>query len=388
MRRLSQSPTADGFVQDPYPFYARARAAGALVWWEDYAMPVATTHAAVLAILKDRRFGREAPPAPVPPHLEPFHAIEAHSMLELDPPRHTRLRGLVNRAFTSRAVAALGPGIEALCHALIDAFPEREPFDLLPLYAQRVPVTTIAHLLGVPEADAPDLLRWSHAMVAMYQAGRSRAVEDAAARAAADFAGYLREAIARKRAAPAYDLLSELIAAREAGDRLSEEELVSTAILLLNAGHEATVHAIGNGAAALLAHGLAASGDPDRLVEEALRFDPPLHLFTRRAVEEAEVLGHRFAPGDPVGCLLASANRDPAAHEAPDRFDPAREPRLHAAFGAGIHFCVGASLGRLEMRVALPVLFARRPGLRLAERPRYARSYHFHGLERLMVEAA
>ena len=338
MRRLSQPPTCDAFVQDPYPFYARARAAGPLVWWDEYAMPVATTHAAVLGVLKDRRFGREAPPAPVPPHLAPFQAVEAHSMLELDPPRHTRLRGLVNRAFTSRAVAALGPGIEALCHALIDAFPAGEPFDLLAAYAQPIPVAAIARLLGVPEEDAPALLRWSHAMVAMYQAGRSRAVEDAAARAAAEFAAYLGRAIAAKRAAPTGDLLSELIAAREAGDRLSEEEMVSTAILLLNAGHEATVHAIGNGAAALLAgglaQGLAATGDPDRLVEEALRFDPPLHLFTRYAKEEATLHGHRFAPGDPVGCLLASANRDPAAHDAPDRFDPAREPRLHAAFGA------------------------------------------------------
>jgi hypothetical protein len=192
----------------------------------------------------------------------------------------------VNRAFTSRAVAALGPGIEALCHALIDAFPEREPFDLLPLYAQRVPVATIARLLGVPEADAPDLLRWSHAMVAMYQAGRSRAAEDAAARAASDFAGYLREAIARKRASPACDLLSELIAAREQGDRLSEEELVSTAILLLNAGHEATVHAIGNGVAALLAHGLRAEGNLDRL--EGLEMGR--HGGGRRLAAEAAVL--------------------------------------------------------------------------------------------------
>ena len=371
-------------MQDPYPFYAGARAAGPLVWWDDQAMPMAATHAAVMAVLKDRRFGREAPPAPVPPHLAPFHAIEAHSLLELEPPRHTRLRALVARAFTSRAVSSLAPGLEALCHGLIDAFPEG-PFDLLPAYAERVPVVTIARLLGVPEGDAGDLLRWSHAMVAMYQAGRTRAVEDAASRAASEFASYLRRVVAAKRRAPAGDLLSELIAARDGADRLSEDELVSTVVLLLNAGHEATVHAIANGVALLLARGLGADGDPDALAEEVLRFDPPLHLFTRWAREDAEILGHRFAAGDRVGCLLASAGRDPAAHERPDEFDPTRPPRPHAALGAGIHFCVGAPLARLELRIALPLLFARCPGLALAEPPRYAPTYHFHGLERLLV---
>ena len=384
MRRLSQSPTCDAFVQDPYPFYARARAAGPLVWWDEQSMPVATTFAAVAAILKDRRLGREAPPRPAPPHLAPFEAIEAHSMLELDPPRHTRLRALVARALTSRAVAALAPGIEALCHALIDAFPEG-PFDLLPLYAERVPVLTIARLLGVPDGDADDLVAWSHAMVAMYQAGRTRAVEDAAAAASAEFAAYLRAAVATKRAAPRDDLLSALVAARDGEDRLSEDELISTAILLLNAGHEATVHAIGNGAAASLSRGLRADGDPDALVEEVLRFDPPLHLFTRWAKTDAEILGHRLAAGDEVGCLLASACRDPAAHDRPGAFDPARAPRPHAAFGAGVHFCVGAPLARLEMRIALPILLARCPALRPVEPPRYAPTWHFRGLERLIV---
>ena len=384
MERLSQPPTDEAFVQDPYPFYARARAAGPLVWWDDYAMPVAATHAAVTAVLKDRRFGREVPPAPVPPHLAPFQAVEAHSLLELEPPRHTRLRGLVARAFTSRAAERLAPGIEALCHTLVDAFPEG-PFDLLPAYAARVPVVTIARLLGVPEGDADALLGWSHAMVAMYQAGRTRAVEEAAGAAAGEFSAYLRGVVAAKRRAPADDLLSDLIAIRDGSDRLSEDELVSTAILLLNAGHEATVHAIGNGAALLLARRTRPSSDADALAEEVLRFDPPLHLFTRHAKEDADLLGHRFAAGEPVGALLASANRDPAAHEAPDVFDPSRAPRPHAAFGAGTHFCVGAPLARLELRLALRVLLERRPELVLAEPPRYAPTYHFHGLERLIV---
>lgn len=380
--RLSQDPTEDAFVQDPYAFYDRLRAAGPLVWWKEYDMPVAAGLEAVAAILKDRRFGREVP-RPWPPHLAPFAAIESHSMLELDPPRHTRLRGLVSRAFTSRASARLAPGLEALCHHLIDAFPEGA-FDLLPAYAQPIPVMTIARLLGLPQEDAPHLLRWSHAMVAMYQAGRDRAVEDAAAAASTEFADHLRAAIEGKRAAPADDLLSDLVAVRDGTDRLSEEELISTAVLLLNAGHEATVHAIGNTVAGLLARGLRPD-DPERTVEETLRHDPPLHLFTRHAIEPATVGGHRFEAGDPVACLLGAANRDPTAFEAADVLDPARPPRQHAAFGAGAHFCVGAPLARLELRAALKTLFERCPGLRLAEPPRFAPTYHFHGLTRLMV---
>ncbi len=392
--RLSQSPTDPDFVQDPYRFYDRARAAGPLVWWQDYALPCATTHGAAGAILRDRRFGREAPAGAAPdilPHLAPFYAIEAHSMLEAEPPRHTRLRALVLRAFTSRRIAALAPEIGALCHALIDRFPA-EPFDLLPAYAREVPVIVIARLLGVPEAMAPELLAWSNAMVAMYQARRTRATEDAAARAAAEFAGFLAGYVEERRHRPADDLITHLIAAEDDGTRLSTDELIATAILLLNAGHEATVHTLGNGVKALLGHGAnpawLADTAIESTVEEILRFDPPLHMFTRYAYEDMEILGHRVRRGDRVACLLAAAGRDPAAHERPHRFDPARRPKPNLAFGAGIHFCVGAPLARLELRIALAALFARLPRLRLAEPPRYADLYHFHGLDRLIVAPA
>ena len=180
MQHLSQSPTHPGFVQNPYPFYDRARAAGDLVIWEDYRLPMAVTERAVSALLKDRRLGREPlERADIPPHLTDFYAIESHSMLELEPPRHTRLRGLVLRAFTSRRIAALGPEIETLCHDLIDGF-QSGPVDLLPTYAQRIPVIVIARLLGVPETMADQLLAWSNAMVGMYQARRDRVMEDAA----------------------------------------------------------------------------------------------------------------------------------------------------------------------------------------------------------------
>ena len=391
MLTLHQSPTDPAFVQDPYAFYAVARAQGDLHHWADYAMPAAFSQAAVFALLRDRRFGREIPAerttAP-PPHTAPFYAIEAHSMLEAEPPRHTRLRALVLRAFTSRRINALAEDIAQLCHQLIDAFPTGE-FDLLPAFCTPIPVRLIARLLGVPEGDAPALLGWSHAMVAMYVPNRSHATELAAARAAADFAAYLREVIAHRRSRPADDLITELIAAEQAGDRLSTDELISTCILLLNAGHEATVHALGNAVKCLLetatpTEALAQNAIAGT-VEELLRFDAPLHMFTRYAYEEATVFGHTFQRGDQVALLLGAANRDPMAWPDPDRFDPHRTPRTNASFGGGLHFCVGAPLARLEMQLALPILFARCPGLRLAEAPRYADTYHFHGLERLMV---
>ena len=388
MQRLSQSPTDPAFVQDPWPFYDRARACGDLVWWEEYGMPCAVSHRAVHALLRDRRFGREPldPPA-VPDHLRPFQAIEAHSMLELEPPRHTRLRGLVLRAFTTRRIAALGPEIAALAHGLVDAFPEGD-FDLLPAFCQPIPVIVICRLLGVPESMAPQLLRWSAAMVAMYQARRDRAIEEAAAQAAADFAAFLRGHVDDRRRKPGDDLITHLIAAEEAGDRLSTDELIATCVLLLNAGHEATVHTMGNGVKALLGTGTRIDAtNAGTTVEEILRHAPPLHMFTRHAYEDAELFGHRLVRGDRVALLLGAANRDPAVWPDPHRFDPRRAPGPATSFGGGLHFCVGAPLARLELQTALPILFARLPRLRLAEVPRHADLYHFHGLASLMVRS-
>ncbi len=393
MKTIAQSPTDPELAQNPYPFYDRMRALGPIVHWEDYGMPCATSFAAVNAILRDRRFGREIPAAqrqPVPDHLRPFYAVEDHSMLELEPPRHTRLRGLVTRAFTSRRIAALEPEIAALTHELIDRFPEG-PFDLLPHFAQPIPVIIIARLLGVPEEMKDDLLAWSNTMVAMYMAGRDRATEEAAAAAATAFSDFMRSYIAERRARPADDLLTHLIAAEADGDRLSTDELISTCILLLNAGHEATVHSIGNGVKTLLENDYwAQTRTPDMaapITEEILRYDPPLHLFTRFAYEDIEVAGHRFAPGDQVACLLAAANRDPGHWDAPHVFDPQRVVKTHQAFGAGLHFCVGAPLARLELTTALPILAQRCPELRLAAPPRYGDTYHFHGLAALQVRA-
>jgi cytochrome P450 len=254
-------------------------------------------------------------------------------------------------------------------------------------------------------------------MVGMYQAGRTRAMEDAAATAAAAFADFLRGYVNERRARPADDLITHLIAAEQDGERLTHDELITTCILLLNAGHEATVHTLGNGVKALLEHagrwvpgaspppcgegageGGAAQGDKglalclsseniEATVEEILRYDPPLHLFTRHAYQDVTVEGHAIPAGTEVALLLAGANRDPAVWADPGRFDPTRPVTANTSFGAGLHFCVGAPLARLELQIALPILFVRLPNLRLAAPPEYANLYHFHGLKALPLSA-
>jgi len=393
MKTLTQSPTDPDFVQNPYPFYDAARAAGKLGYWEEYKMMAAFGHDVVHMLLRDRRFGREIPAEMAtegPAHLAPFLQVEAHSLLDAEPPRHTRLRKLVLRAFTSREIKALAPGLETLCHELIDAFPKDAPFDLLSSYCTQVPVIAICRLLGVPEAMAPQLLDWSHKMVAMYQASKTIETEHAAAQASAEFIAFLTDYVDERRKTPGEDLITRLIQAEEDGESLSTDELIGTCILLLNAGHEATVHSLGNGVKTMLEQGWSPDWlQPDGiggLVEEILRYDPPLHMFTRYAYEEIEVMGHRFRRGDQVALMLAAANRDPEALARADQFDPTRPPKVNKSFGGGLHFCVGAPLARMEMEIALPILFERCPELKLAEPPQYSNTYHFHGLTRLWVQ--
>ncbi|MEO1798000.1 MAG: cytochrome P450, partial [Pseudomonadota bacterium] len=258
-----------------------------------------------------------------------------------------------------------------------------DTFDILTAYAQPLPVRIIARLLGVPEAMAPDLLHWSNTMVAMYQAGRTRAVEEAANTAAAEFADFLRGYVKERRSRPEDDLITHLIAAEEDGEKLSTDELITTCILLLNAGHEATVHTMGNGLATMLALDLR---DIDAaVIEEIMRYDPPLHIFTRWIYEDMDVAGTTLRKGEQIACLLGAANRDPKVFAEPGRFDPTRDAKKHVAFGAGLHFCVGAPLARLELLVGLRALMDALPTLSLAEPPVYGDTYHFHGLERLMV---
>ncbi len=393
-RRVSLDPRAPEFFNDPYAAYRAIRQTAPVFYWEQYGHWCFSRHADVSALLRDKRFGRqilhlasrESLGWPEPPeHLDPFYAIERHSLLELEPPEHTRLRALVNRAFVSRQVERLAPRVAQIAHALIDGFAPRREGELISAFATPIPVAIIAELIGAPPSMAPQMLEWSHRMVAMYQFGVTRAVEDAAAEAARGFSRFVRDCVAERRRAPREDLISQLIQAEGEGGRLSEDELVTTCILLLNAGHEATVHGLGNGVKALLENGVRPfqDGAHDGAVDELLRFDTPLHLFTRYALQDVEVSGLKLRQGERIGLLLGAANRDPAAFVHPDRLDPDRAVNPHLSFGAGIHFCVGAPLARLEMRVALPILFERLPGLRLAEAPRYRDAYHFHGLEAL-----
>ena len=394
-RRVRLSPRDADFFNDPYPAYAAIRDAAPAFFWEDYGFWCFARFADVSALLRDRRFGRtrvESGPRDSKRHLEPFDALERHSLLELEPPEHTRLRNLVNRAFVSRGVERLGPRIQRLAHERIDAFATKSSADLVAEFASPIPVAVIADLIGVPRDLAPQLVDWSHRMVAMYQFGAERAVEDRAAEAARAFADYVRGLARARRGDRGDGLISQLLIAESDGAKLSEDELVATVILLLNAGHEATVQAIGNGVKTMLEErvdareAFASESATRATVEELLRLDPPLHLFARYAAEEVEFAGVHLRKGEKIGLLMGAANRDPDRFPNPNAFDSARSPNTHVSFGAGIHFCVGAPLARVELAVALPILFARLKDLRLVEPARYRDSFHFHGLESLRVE--
>lgn len=398
-QRLSLDPRDPAFFRDPYAAYGAILAQSTVAYWEELGLWCFFGYEEVNRLLRDRRFGREIlhvatreelglPEAC--PHTRDFDAVDAHSLLEREPPVHTRLRSLVSRAFVSRRVESLRPVIEQMANELVDDFPTT-PFDLIEYYATPIPVRVIARMLGVPEHMAPQLLDWSHDMVAMYGVGRTHAIEVSANKAAADFSAYVRELVRERRLAPGDDLLTVLIEAEEQGDRLSEAELVSTAILLLNAGHEATVHALGNAVYSIMRHQVAMDAVVAedtalaRLVEESLRFVPPLHLFKRYVLHDLVENGIPLRKGDQIALLLGATGRDARIQERPDEFLPGRGVPQHTSFGAGIHFCVGAPLARLELQCALRVLFSRCPDLRLEEEPAVKDSWHFHGLQRLLV---
>lgn len=398
--RVTLDPHDPAFVQSPYDAYAGFHAKGRVFFWENYGMWCLAGFHDVNRLFRDKRFGRQDPRGvPGTPavsagrdHVADFDAVEAWSMLELEPPVHTKLRTLVNRAFVSRQVERLRPRVEALAHELVDQLEARGSADLIADFATPVPITIIAEMLGVPVEMGPQLVSWSNRMVAMYMHGRTYETELDANAASRDFADFLRGHVAKRRSQPGDDLLSLLIAAQDGDQKLSEPELISSTILLLNAGHEATVHQTGNAVRTILAQ----QGDPRRFfaspqesaatVEECLRYDPPLHMFTRYAYEDVELApGVTLKAGEQIALLLGAANNDPAAFIEPRRFNPQRTDQKNVSFGAGIHFCIGAPLARLEMQTALKVLFDRLPTLRTTGEPQFRNSYHFHGLERLDV---
>jgi cytochrome P450 len=393
-RLVDLDPRDTQFYENPYPTYNRLQAECPVFKWEQYGHWCFSRFDDVNALLRDRRFGRQILhvasreelgwPEPAS-HLTPFIEHEKHSLLELEPPVHTRLRGLINRAFLSRQVERLRPLISSYANDLIDRFESKSEVELLENYATPIPVFVICELLGAPTEMARQFLSWSHDHVAMYMAKRDREIEDKAVKAVTEFSDYMRKLIAERRKNLGSDLLSELIRAESEGQKLTENELITTAVLVLNAGHEATVHSLGNGIKALLERGITGPMTPE-LVDEILRFDPPLHMFTRYALEDLEFNGLKLKKGEVVGLMLGAANHDPAKFENPGQFIPTRDPNPHVSFGAGIHFCIGAPLARLEMLVALETLFKRLSKLKLAAPPRYKDVYHFHGLEELRVD--
>lgn len=384
------------FVADPYPAFAAARAAAPVSWDEGLGMWLAFSHGACNGLLRDRRLGRIWRDREPVDTFGAFNLIHRNALLEMEPPDHTRLRRLVAAAFARGHVERLRSWVAevaaGLADQVADAGSDGSPVDLVTRYAEPLPVAVIAELLGVPEADRPLLRPWSNAIVRMYEYERTGELEAAAERAANEFVGYLRALADERRRTPADDLVSHLVSVRgEDGSRLTEDELVTTCILLLNAGHEAAVNVTANGTLALLRH------PPEfaRLradvtlvptaVEELIRYDGPLQLFERTAVEPVTLGSVRIEPGQRIAALLGAANRDPAVFADPDRLDVGRVDNPHIGFGAGVHFCIGAPLARVELQASLRTLVSRFPGLTLAGEPERRPEFVIRGLHRLPV---
>ena len=395
MADIQFNPMAPEFVVDPYPTYHRLRAEdpvhhSPLGFW------VLTRYADVIAMLRDPRLVKEPIAAfvaarfgmAVPPGL-------GLSMLDRDPPDHTRLRGLVSKAFTPKALESLRPHIQGIVDGLLAKVEGRGEMDLIEEFAYPLPVRVICEMLGVPVADHERFKQWGLDIARGLDAIMLPPDSEVAQRSMAGrraLAAYFRELIAERRAAPREDMLSALIAAEEAGDKLNEDELMATCLLLLVAGHETTVNLIGNGSLALLRHpaelrklrdnpGLITSA-----VEELLRFDGPVQRTARIPSEDITIGDHTIPKGEMVMPFLGAADRDPAQFPDPDCLDITRGDNRHIAFGMGIHFCLGAPLARMEGQIAINTMLQRLPKLALAiDKPEYRQSLTLRGLQALPV---
>jgi len=389
------------FLADPYPVYARWRSETPILYDSQTDLWYFTRYADISSLLRDRRLGRAFPGhAPRQSRIKdptPFGWLHNHMLMEMEPPDHTRLRSLVNKVFTPVRVEALRPRIQDIANELVEAVIDTGTMDLLRDFAEPLPVIVIAELLGVPESDRKYLRPWSHDIVAMYELSPTSEDARKANAAVTEFAGYLRGLASERRQHSRADLISDLVQVQDKEDRLSEDELVATGILLLNAGHEATVNAIANGMLALFRNPEAqsllqgqASRKPGLLrtaVEEMLRYDTPLQLFKRWVLEDISIQDTVLQSGARLALLYGSANRDERRFSDADRFDISRRENPHLTFGAGTHYCLGAPLARVEMRIAVSTLLTRLPGLRLAsEKLEYRPTYVIRGLKELPVE--
>ena len=372
-------------VADPYPAFAEERARHEVAWHEPTGGWLAFSHAAVSAVQRNRDLGRIWRDREPAAELEPFNLLHRNQMMENEPPRHTRLRRPVAAAFNRGHVERLRPRVRELAAGLL-AEVDPAGFDLVRDFAEPLPVLVICELLGVPSSRVGALRAWSQAIVRMYEPGTSSDVVETAVRASTEFAAYVGELVAERRADPRDDLVSDL-----ASTDLSDDEVVASVVLLLNAGHEASVNVFGNGATAMLRRGLRpAEGDGGAAltVEECLRFDSALQLFERTATAPVEVGGVVVEPGERISVLLGSANRDGTVFDRADSFVVDRDPNPHVAFGVGVHFCLGAPLARMELAESMSLLWERFPRLTLAGEPESRGTFVLRGHRSVPVAAS
>jgi len=388
----------EDFLVDPYPALAQARAVGKPFWHEPTKMFLAARHPDANAVLRNKSLGRIFTPKIPETDWHDFNYLHSDSILDSEPPKHTRLKSLVSKAFNPRTISALTPDIERITRSLLDDCADKREqngtFDVLADFAEPLPVKVIAHMLGFPDADEHLLRPWSQSIVKMYEVNPSEVHKAEARTAATEFADYVRGLMELRQSHPGTDLISSLAAAEKDGERLSVEELIATCVLLLNAGHEASVNGFGNGIVAALRRPSVMQtlrDDPAAVsrtaLEEFLRFDSPLQLFERTATTDTEINGVTIRQGQKIAALLGAANRDSDVFDDADSMDLTREPNQHIAFGAGIHFCIGAPLARLEMNISLPALIERFPTLELAGEPTRRPTFVLRGYDAIPVSA-
>ena len=380
------------FVRDPYPVLAQLRSHGKPLWHEEMQLWLAATHADASAVLRSKTLGRIYTPQEPHEMCETFNWLHADSIMENEGTKHTRLRALVSKAFNRGQIERLAPRIENIVTELLDLCAEKKEFDLLADYAEPLPVRVIAELLGVSPTDEVNLRPWSQAIVKMYEFDVTEAEERAAEKASAEFAEMIKEMVEDRKKNPTEDLVSELARVEEAGEKLTLRELIATCVLLLNAGHEASVNAFGNGFVAVMNDERAyrkITSDPraitETATEEFLRFDAPLQLFERTATSDTEINGVVIKENQKIAALLGSANRDEIVFDNPNQIELQRTPNNHIAFGGGIHFCLGAPLARLEMSRSIPAFFERFPNIQLVEKPTHRSSFVLRGYQQVLV---
>lgn len=382
-------------INDPYPHLAELRRAEKPIWHPELEVFLAATHRDANEVLRNKSLGRIYTERIPESEWQVFNWLHSDSILDSEPPKHTRLRGLVLKAFNRNRIEGLRPAIQRITDELLDDIePTSGAFDLIADFAEPLPVKVIALLLGFPVEDEHLLRPWSQAIVKMYEVNPPREHQIAAQKAAQEFADYVHSLMLERKKNPTDDLITELASVHEAGERLSTHELIATCVLLLNAGHEASVNGFGNGMVSLFQHPEQQEllfSKPDELtetaIEEFLRFDSPLQYFERTATSDLELGGVSIKSGQKIVSLLGSANRDSSVFGNADEFDVARKSNPHIGFGAGIHFCIGAPLARLEMSVSLPALIKRFPSLSLNEMPVRRPTFSLRGYERVTVSA-